>query len=89
MKSFKQYHQNNPSVYTEFKRLAFQLINRGYKHIGAKQIFEVIRWQTMVSGDDGYKLNNTYTSDYARLFEKDFPLYDGIFRKRLVKLKDN
>jgi hypothetical protein len=40
----------------------------------------------MVSGNDGFKVNNTYTSDYARLFEKDFPLYAGIFRKRLVKL---
>jgi hypothetical protein len=87
MRSFKKYHEENSQIYTEFKRLAFQLINRGYKHIGAKQIFEVIRWQTMISGNDGYKLNNSYTSDYARLFEKEHPAYEGIFRKRLCKLK--
>jgi len=89
MKSFKKYHEESPQIYTEFKRLAFQLINRGYKHIGAKQIFEVIRWQTMVSGSDEFKCNNSYTSDYARLFEKDFPLYAGIFRKRLVRIKED
>jgi len=89
MRSFKNYHASNPNIYREFKRLAYQLINRGYKHIGAKQIFEVIRWNSMVSGDDGFKVHNTYTSDYARLFEKDHPLYVGIFRKRLCKLKED
>lgn len=87
-KSFKKYHEESPQIYAEFKRLSLQLINRGYKHIGAKQIFEVIRWQTMISGNDGFKVNNTYTSDYARLFENDHPIYAGIFRKRLCKLKE-
>ena len=83
--SFKQYHLDSPQVYQEFKRLAFQLINRGYVRLGAKQIFEVIRWQTMVSGNDQYKLNNNFTSDYARMFELDHPIYTGYFTKRLCK----
>lgn len=88
MKSFKQYDQENPQIYTEFKRLAFQLINRGYRHIGAKQIFEVIRWNTMVSGNDGFKVNNNYAPNYSRKFENDHPTYAGIFRKRLCKFMD-
>lgn len=88
MKSFKQYDQENPQIYTEFKKLAFQLINRGYNHIGAKQIFEVIRWNTMVSGNDGFKVNNNYAPDYSRKFENEHPNYAGIFRKRLCKLKE-
>lgn len=83
--SFKQYHNECPQIYVEFKRLAFQLINRGYVRLGAKQIFEVIRWQTMVSGNDQYKLNNNFTSDYARMFELDHPIYVGYFTKRLCK----
>ena len=83
--SFKQYHLDNPQVYSEFKRLAFQLINRGYIRLGSKQIFEVIRWQTMVSGNDKFKVNNNYTSDYARMFELDYPIYSGYFTKRLCK----
>ena len=83
MRSFKQYHEQSPEVYEAFKKYAFQLINRGYKRIGAKQIFEVIRWHSMVSGNDKYKCNNNYTADYARKFEKDFPDHFGIFSKRL------
>lgn len=89
MKSFKQYDQENPQIYQEFKRLSRMLISRGYTHIGARQIFEVIRWETMISGNDGFKVNNSYTSDYARKFENDFPQYVGIFRKRLCKFRDN
>lgn len=85
--SFKNYHAQSPDIYREFKKLAFQLINRGYVRLGAKQIFEVIRWHTMVEGNDHYKVNNSFTSDYARLFESDHPIYDGYFSKRLCKSK--
>ena len=86
--SFKKYHEDNPQIYEEFKKLAYQLIKRGYRRLGSKQIFEVIRWQTMVSGNDGFKVNNNYTSDYARLFESDHPHYAGYFSKRLCKVAD-
>jgi len=82
MKTFQQYHEDNPQIYEAFKKYAFQLINRGYKRIGAKQICEIIRWHSMVGGDGIFKVNNNYTSGYARLFMEDFPKYDGIFLKR-------
>lgn len=85
MRSFIKYHEENPAVYEEFKKYAFQLINRGYKRIGSKQIFEVIRWHSMVSGKGQYKIDNSFTADYARKFEKDFPHHFGIFSKRLCK----
>jgi len=83
--SFKNYHEENPQVYVQFKRIAFQLINRGYVRLGAKQIFEVIRYHTMIETNDKYRVNNNYTSDYARLFENDHPIYAGYFLKRLCK----
>jgi hypothetical protein len=83
--SFKKYHESNPQVYKEFERIALQLIKRGYIRIGAKQIVEVIRYHTMIEGNDGYKVNNNFTSDYARLFENDHPIYAGYFLKRLCK----
>jgi hypothetical protein len=88
-KSFKQYHQENPKIYEAFKRFAFQLIDRGYNKIGARQILEVIRWETMVTGNDQYKINNNYSGDYARLFEKDHPHCNGIFMKRLLKYQED
>ncbi len=86
-KSFKKYHEENPQIYDEFKRLAFKLINRGYKRIGARQLFEVIRYDTMITGNDGFKINNSYTSDYSRFFERDNPKYEGYFTKRLCKIE--
>lgn len=87
-KSFKKYNEENPQIYAEFRKIAFQLIGRNYKRIGARQILEVIRYHTMISGNDQFKVNNNYSADYARLFEKDFPQYGGIFMKRLMKFQE-
>lgn len=87
-KSFKEYHGENPQIYAEFKKIAIGLIKRNNKHIGARNVIEVIRYHTLISGNDQFKVNNNYSADYARLFEKDFPEYEGIFLKRLIKLRD-
>lgn len=85
MISFRQYDKENPIVYEEFKKYANQLIARGYKHLSSKLICEIIRFNSMISTTGKYKINNNYTADYARKFEKDFPEYEGYFSKRLCK----
>jgi hypothetical protein len=42
----------------------------------------------MISGNDGYKLNNSYSSDYARLFEEEHPYWVGYFQRRVCKSKN-
>lgn len=79
---FRKYHADNPQVYEQFKRFTFELINAGAKHCGAQAVIERIRWETRVTGNDGFKVNNNYSSFYSRLFEKDYPQHFGIFRKR-------
>lgn len=86
MQSFRQYDRENPIVYEEFKKYANQLIARGYKHLSSKLICEIIRFNSMISTTGKYKVNNNFTADYARKFEKDFPEYEGYFSKRLCKL---
>jgi hypothetical protein len=88
MKTFVKYHEANPQIYNEFQKIAFEFINRGYKRIGAKMVCEIIRYQSMIKGDGTYKVNNNFTADYARKFEKDFPQYVGIFTKRLCNFDD-
>ena len=88
MKSFNQYDKENPVVYEEFKKYADQLINRGYRHLSSKLICEIIRFNSMIETKGKYKINNNYTADYARKFEKDFPQYLGYFSKRLCKFED-
>lgn len=81
--AFWEYHRENPHIYRLFKRFALEAIDRGRKHLGAKMIFERIRWYTQVeTTGDPFKINNNYHAYYARLFMRDHPDYDGFFRTR-------
>lgn len=85
-KKFCAYHEANPHIYIEFADMTRRTINRGFKHYSAKGIFELMRWHTGVSADrDCFKINNNYTSFYARLFEENHPQHKGFFRKRTSK----
>jgi len=64
------------------------LINNDHKKIGAKQVFERIRWETMIERTGRYKVNNNYTVDYAYKFEEDFPYLQGVFYHRNRKVKN-
>ncbi len=72
---FLRFHAANPKVYETLVRLARQAKSRGRSKVGMKMLFEVVRWEFFLSteGDD-FKLNNVFTSRYARLVmaqEKD------------------
>lgn len=66
---FAAYHAANPHVYDEIVMLARRAKRSGAQRIGMKQLWEVMRWRHMLSTRDpeGWKLNNDYTSCYARL----------------------
>lgn len=76
------YDDQHPQIWEYFKLFSLQMIGKGYKRIGSKMIFERIRWETMITGDGTFKVNNNYTPYYSRKFEKEFPEYEGMFVKR-------
>ena len=79
---FEQYDQENPGIWAMFERFAMQALAHR-KHVGAKFIFERMRWETMVRAQDGLlKLNNNFTSGYARKFMKLHPEFDKPFALR-------
>jgi len=83
---FIKYHADNPAIFEHFKRFALQLRGRGFRHFGAKAIMERIRWEVALqTGRDGFKINNNYTSRYARLLERKLPMFRGFFRKRALQ----
>jgi hypothetical protein len=91
--TFEDYDKLNPKIWEWFERYALQAINAGANRIGAKAIFERIRWQTYIERRDGatYKLNNIYTPDYARKFCNKYPHLADKFERRgrkSEKLKD-
>lgn len=81
---FAAFHAANPHVYDALRRLALQLARRGQR-MGIKALFEVLRWQYAMTTSDAssdYKLNNNYTSFYARLLMGQEPELDGYFETR-------
>ena len=85
--AFEQFHAAHPEVYEHICRFARQAKARGVKRWGIKAIFEVVRWHVKVNlGRDGdYKLNNNFTSHYARLIEEREPDLAGFFEKRTLR----
>lgn len=76
-------------VANKFIRIAYGVHLRG-KKIGAKAIWERLRWHYEVSRREGedFKLNNSFVSYVARFSEEREPALRGFFEKRAVNRKD-
>tara|TARA_R110000751_G_scaffold94113_3_gene183651 strand:- start:1434 stop:1754 length:321 start_codon:yes stop_codon:yes gene_type:complete len=85
MINFKKYDSENPQVWQGFRRLALQAKQKGFKHYSANGIFEVMRWQTGISGNDEFKISNNYRPDYARKMMRLYPQFEGFFRVKELK----
>ena len=83
--NFAVFHEANPHVYKMLSKFTFEAINAGFKHFGARMIWERMRWYTAIDAPDlgtFFKLNDHYIAYYSRLFMKDHPRYKGFFRIR-------
>ena len=85
--AFWNFHTNHPEVYEGLVRLAYQAVNAGRERIGIKMLFEVLRWEWIITGlpdaSEEFKLNNNYTSRYARLIMEEPGLGDVFETRRL------
>lgn len=83
-KSALDFIDKNPLAWELFEWFAFEKIRAGCKHCGSKAIFERIRWQTSLTQKEGeeFKINNNYSSIFARLFVEKYPAYSGFFSMR-------
>lgn len=84
---FSEYHERNPHVYELFKRFAMQARNAGRRRFGAKAIMERVRWYAEIEthGGDGFKVNNNFTSRYARMLIDEYPEFKGFFETRRLQ----
>jgi hypothetical protein len=74
---FQRFHEANPHVYDELRKLAYRARRAGARRIGVKMLFEVLRWRhTLRTQGDDFKLNNNYHSRYARLLMQEPGLED-------------
>ena len=79
--NFNEYHKNHPEIYDLFVKFTNMATQRK-KYYSAKAIFHRIRWETMISGEGDYKIDDGWISHYARKFMDDFPQHSGFFQTR-------
>ena len=91
---FRAFHRDNPSVFRLFCKFTLEVISRGFMHYSAKGVLERVRWETSLETVDPgafepegrpLKINNNYSSRYARLFMQKYPQYEGFFRTRELR----
>lgn len=83
---FEWFHENNPEVYRRLVALVRQAQLKGYKRVGIKHLFEVLRWEMKVDTfAPDYRLNNNYTSRYARMLLEHHPEFEGFIEVRELK----
>lgn len=79
---FQRFHRRNPHVYDLLRKMALALYKNNQR-MGMKGLFEVLRWNYMfTTSDPDFKLNNNYTSLYARLLMEQEPALRGFFETR-------
>lgn len=81
---FESFHTDNPQVYNKLVELAFLAKANGHNRLGIKTLFERLRWYYTVEtkGNERFKLDNNFTSRYARLIMANVPALDGFFATR-------
>lgn len=86
LQKFEAYDKENPEIWEAFVKFTLEAEAAGRKRVGAKMIYERIRWFTQIEAKTGFKLNNNYTAYYARKFQKVYPELKGIFETRKLSI---
>lgn len=73
-------------MYVALERMAQQLHDRGRSRISIELLFAQLRWHSLIATTgDVFKLNDHYTSRYARLLLENHPEWEGLFELRRLK----
>lgn len=86
VQSWWRFHRKNPHVYTRLKVLALRTKAKGLEHYGIAALFEVMRYESLTTAGEPWKMNNSYRALYARLLEYEVPQLNGFFR--MSRLRD-
>lgn len=84
---FNQFDRDNPKVYELFKKKVFEAIKMGKKKTSSKMILNLIRWTYYLEtkSDDEFKINDRYTSHFARKFAREYPEHREMFNYRRMR----
>lgn len=81
---FQAFDAANPHVYRALREIALNLKRAGHERYSIKGLFEVLRfdYSMRTASDDGFKLNNIFSSRYARKLMDEEPELRGFFETR-------
>lgn len=83
---FEAFHAANPWVLTALESLIADWLAHGQSRVGIKQMFEVIRWRYgRATTDSSFRLNNNWTSRYARLVVDRHPEWHDAIETRVLR----
>lgn len=83
VEAWEQFDHDNPQVWELFERFTLEAIHGGARRLGARLVWERMRWYSRVeSTDRTFKLNNNYPQFYARKFLEHHPEHAGCFQLR-------
>jgi hypothetical protein len=84
---FEAFHRENPHVYRHLVDLARAYVRRGMTRLSIDHLFHLVRWTMHVQtgGPELFKLNDHFTSRYARLIEECEPDLRGLFHNRHLR----
>ena len=86
---FHEFNAANPHVYRRVVQLARKAKMRGLDHYSIDGIFHVMRWEIAIRtrSSDQFRLNNIYTSHYARMVMDRESDLKGFFETRKQRAK--
>lgn len=84
--AFAEFDKKNPLVWKKFESEVFRAIHLGRTKISAKQLIGYIRWYVSIqTTDPKWKINDAFTSRYARKFASKNKKYQHIFEYRELR----
>lgn len=82
---FAEFHRINPHVADALETLAAQWLAR-HQRVGTKALMERLRWESGIATEgDAYRLNNSFTSHYARLLIDRHPEWADAIETRVLR----
>jgi len=97
-RAFDNFHSKNPMVYHHFEKMVkFAIEEKKKKKLSAKMIINAIRWNIFLETNDDvefkdkdgivtkFRINDAYTSRYARLYMNQHPEHPQIFNLKELR----
>ena len=84
---FAQFHEKHPEVFVLFRQFAVQRLSEGFTHYSADALLHRVRWETDANAEreGGFKINDHYSSRYARLLSEQDPRFADFFEFRKLR----